>query len=70
MISIAAWGVYLPGFNFCSQKSLHLAFNGVFDLMDSNALMMLKTNLQEASREMFKEMLAQYEKYHKYTGKV
>ncbi|KAF6018111.1 hypothetical protein EB796_023579 [Bugula neritina] len=52
------------------KKYLYSALNGLFDLLDEFSSIMLKTNLKEAEREIFKAIYSQWEKYHKYTGKV
>jgi len=52
------------------KKSLHLALNGLMDLVDEYCDLMLKTNMPEAQREMYKSMYEQYNQYHKYSGKV
>ena len=38
--------------------------------MDEHCEVMLKVNLDEACREIYKTIHEQYVKYHKYTGKV
>lgn len=52
------------------QKALFLSVNGLFDVMDEHSELMLKVNLCEASREIYKSIQSQYTKFHKYTGKV
>ncbi|XP_067943317.1 unhealthy ribosome biogenesis protein 2 homolog [Watersipora subatra] len=52
------------------KKALFLSVNGLFDVMDEHSELMLKVNLCEASREIYKSIQSQYTKFHKYTGKV
>lgn len=58
-------GYFLP-----FQKALYVSVNPLLDMCDEHSVMMLRMNLPEAQREIFKTLYEQYSKYHKYTGRV